>query len=343
MVAEVAAAGGAEAVAEVAEVVIEPGRSEGGRPVSRCSIAGACRKLLSVFAACMHAAVIAHVLQCAAPSWANDPVEHGNINDLAADAVPSVVFGEPMAGRRTFAVTTGWEETDVRHVISLPKDWRPGQSYPLLVEFPGNGGYRNDLGDVSDGTPESCVLGHGLGADGGFLWVSLPFVEVTVDGSRRNCLRWWGDVDETKRYCIATVRDVCSRFGGDDSRVVLCGFSRGAIACNYIGLHDDTIASLWCGFFCHSHYDGVRQWPYPGSDAPAAARRLSRLAGRPQWISHELDVAPTEAFIDASGVSGAFTFVAIPYPNHTAAWVLRQIPERARARAWLRQIVERDD
>ena len=263
-----------------------------------------------------------------------------NIHDVVADlALPEVTQGDPAAGKRVAAVTLKWQRSEVRHVLYLPHDWRPGQVYPVLVEYPGNGGYRNDLGDVSDGTPESCMLGYGLSGGQGFLWVSLPFVEVTADGSKRNCLRWWGDVEETKRYCTATVRDVCERYGGDESRVVLCGFSRGAIACNYIGLHDDAIASLWCGFFCHSHYDGVRRWAYPESDPASAVRRLGRLRGRPQWISHEEDVSQAGDFIQQSGVSSSFTLVPIPYPNHSAAWVLRDIPERVRARDWLQTAI----
>ncbi len=30
--------------------------------------------------------------------------------------------------------------------------------------------------------------------------------------------------------------------------VVLCGFSRGAVAVSYVSLHDDEIAKLWAGF-----------------------------------------------------------------------------------------------
>jgi len=81
------------------------------------------------------------------------------------------------------------------------------------------------------------------------------------------------------RYCVATVRDVCARYAGDPRHVVLCGFSRGAIGCHYLGLHDDQIAALWCGFLCHSQYDGVRRWPYPGSEPEPAIERLrNRLA-----------------------------------------------------------------
>jgi hypothetical protein len=263
-----------------------------------------------------------------------------NIHRITADlVVPEIMHGEPAAGKRVATVTEGWEKSDVRHVLYLPTDWKPGNTYPLIVEYPGNGGYRNDLGDVSDGTPESCMLGYGLSAGEGFLWLSLPFVEVSSQGSKQNCKQWWGDVEETKRYCITTVMDVCKRYGGNESRVVLCGFSRGAIACNYVGLHDDEIAKLWCGFFCHSHYDGVVRWPYPDSDPESALQRLGRLAGRPQWISHEMDVRPTEEFLKRSGVSGSFSLVPIPYPNHSAAWICRDNPERARARQWLHHAV----
>ena len=279
-------------------------------------------------------------LSAALAAGAEPVAQRANIHDVVADlTIPEVTEDEPVAGKRVTAVTPGWKSSDVRHLVYLPYDWRPEKAYPVLVEYPGNGGYRNDLGDVSDGTPDSCMLGYGLSGGNGFLWVSLPFVEVAADGSKRNCLHWWGNVEETKRYCVATVRNICERYGGDKSRVVLCGFSRGAIACNYIGLNDDAIASVWCGFFCHSHFDGLRTWPYPGSDAKSAAGRLRRLGNRPQWISHESDVSQVEAFLKESNVAGSFTLVPIPYPNHSPAWILRDIPERAQAREWLRRTI----
>ncbi|MBU6174510.1 MAG: hypothetical protein KGQ60_11945 [Planctomycetes bacterium] len=274
---------------------------------------------------------------CFSIAYAEDD---GNIHRVAADlVVPEIMHGEPAAGKRVATVTEGWEKSDVRHVLYLPTDWEPGRSYPLIVEYPGNGGYRNDLGDTSDGNPESCMLGYGLSAGEGFLWLSLPFVEVSSQGASRNCRQWWGDIEETKRYCITTVKDVCERYGADKSRVVLCGFSRGAIACNYLGLRDDEIAKVWCGFFCHSHYDGVYRWPYPDSDPASALKRLARLAARPQWISHEIDLTKTEEFVRRSGITEVFTLVPIPYPNHSSAWILRDIPERARARQWLHQTI----
>jgi hypothetical protein len=38
-------------------------------------------------------------------------------------------------------------------------------------------------------------------------------------------------------------------------------------------------------------------------------------------------------------VEAPFTFVAIPYANHNAAWVLRDIPQRKQAREWLDRVI----
>jgi hypothetical protein len=255
--------------------------------------------------------------------------------------VPSVVSAAPAAGKRVRATTVGWEQTSVYHSLYLPGDWEAGKTFPVFVEFPGNGGYQRNE-DTSHGTVEGCSLGYGLTQGRGAIWVCLPFVD-TKYGHKQNSTIWWGDVEETKRYCMATVRDVCARFGGDAKHVVLAGFSRGAIGCNFIGLHDDEIASLWCGFFCHSHYDGVREgWPFAGADRASATARLQRLRGRPQWISQEKGgVAETEKYLRATGVAGDFTLVPMPFDNHTDQWVLRDMPERTQAREWLRKVLAR--
>jgi hypothetical protein len=253
--------------------------------------------------------------------------------------VPAVTDGAPQAGRRVRQTTAGWEGTAVNHVLYLPTDWRPGKRYPVIVEYAGNGGYKNAFGDVCDGTVDHSNLGYGLTAGKGAIWVCLPFVEQD-DAGKRNATNWWGNVEETKRYCLATVRAVCADFGGDPAKVALAGFSRGSIACNYIGLNDDTIGALWCAFFCHSHYDGVNErWRYPAADRAAAAVRLRRLKGRPQWISHEGSVAATEDYLRGTGIEGDFTFQALPFRNHSDQWVLRDLPERRAARLWLERVL----
>lgn len=250
--------------------------------------------------------------------------------------VPSVTTNEPAAGLRVRQTTLGWEGSAVHHALWLPTDWKPGAKFPVLVEYAGNGGFTNALGDSCDGTVEGSKLGYGLSGGSNFIWIAMPFVEV-VGSNKQNAMRWWGDVEETKRYTISTVKDVCERFGGDASRIVLCGFSRGAIGCNYIGLHDDEIAKLWRGFFCHSHYDGVRtNWPYAGADRPSAAARLARVGDRPVWASHEGYIDETREFIQSVRKTGDYTFVMLPFPNHTDEWLLRPLSHRTRARDWLR-------
>lgn len=247
----------------------------------------------------------------------------------------------PGPGVRCFLTAKGWENTSVAHTLYLPTDWKPGVAYPILVEYAGNGGYRNKYGDTSDGSVEGCRLGYGASGGRGFLWLCLPFVERTEDGGRRNAAKWWGDVEETKRYCLAAVRETAARHGGDLGRVVLCGFSRGSIAANFIGLHDDTIAPLWRAFLCHSHYDGViERWPYAGADRASALTRLRRLGDRPQFISQEGGTAATARWLAESGVTGRWTFVDLPFRNHSPDWVLRDIPERRRLRAWLASVLE---
>jgi hypothetical protein len=158
---------------------------------------------------------------------------------------------------------------------------------------------------------------------------------------RANQLQWWGDVEATVAYCKEAVAVVCEKHGGDRDALILAGFSRGSIACNYIGLHDDEIARLWRGFICHSHYDGVRRWGYAGDDRDAAAQRLKRLGHRPQFISHELSIGPTRDYLAKAAPDGRFTFQPIAFRNHSDAWVLRDIPERKALRAWLDRTIAR--
>lgn len=269
-------------------------------------------------------------------------VSPGNLNDIAKDlVVPEVSQGLPAPGKRIALTTKGWEGTEVHHLLYLPTDWTADAKMPVLVEYAGNGGFKNALGDVSEGTVEGSNLGYGISAGRGYLWLCMPYVEVDAKG-KRNAKKWWGNVEETTHYCIETVKNACAQWGGDADRVILCGFSRGSIGCNYIGLHDDDIAKLWRGFVCHSHYDGVReQWPYVGADRVSALARLQRLGHRPQWISQEGGgTAATEAYLKATGILGNWTFHAFPFPNHTDAWVLRDLPLRNELREWVKAVVK---
>lgn len=246
---------------------------------------------------------------------------------------PAVTEGDPAPGRRVRQTTPGWEGTAVHHTLYLPRDWKAGEKLPVIVEYAGNGGYRNAFGDTCEGSVEGSSLGYGISGGDGFLWVCMPFVTA----EKTNAVTWWGDVGQTKSYCRKTVSLVCEKYGGDPKKVVLAGFSRGSIACNFIGLSDDEIAPLWRAFICHSHYDGQRTtWGYPTADRASALERLKRLKGRPQFICMENAIDPIRDYVVGTGVAGDFTFRTIPFRNHSDQWVLRDLPERKALRDWLR-------
>jgi hypothetical protein len=234
-------------------------------------------------------------------------------------------------------------------VLYLPADWTSEKKFPVIVELPGNGNFRNAFGDVSSGRPEDSKLGYGLSGGRSFVWVCVPFLNRAGDDI---AITWWGDApefrpDQTVAFIKRAVPVLCKRFSGDPERVILCGFSRGAIAANAIGLHDDEISGLWRGFVCFSHYDGVHEgWPFAGADRTAARHRLARLAGRPQLICHEsdaggLNLEATRRYLQSSAVAGDFAFLETGFRNHSDAWVLRPSEARIAAREWLSRVAGR--
>ena len=247
--------------------------------------------------------------------------------------LPPVTQGKPAVGQRVQQTQPNYQDTEVHHLLYLPTDWKEGASYPVIVEYAGN------KWQTSLGTVEGSKLGYGISEGTGAIWLCLPFVNPKKG---INATNWWGDPDATVAYCKQAVRDVCENYGGDPERLVLAGFSRGAIACNFIGLHDDEIAALWCGFICHSHYDGVKEWPYSGSDRQSAAKRLARLGRRPQFISHERSIDTTKAYLKEAYPTGAFTFLSTSFAEHTDSWVLRDIPERKVLRTWFAKLTDRN-
>lgn len=258
--------------------------------------------------------------------------------------IPPILEGCPSAGKRIEQTHPDWAGSEVYHLLYLPEDWKPGsgKKYPVIVEYAGNGPYKNKYGDISTGHPEGSKMGYGLSAGKGYIWLCLPY--LSNDG-KKNVTQWWGNKPKsapgpTLDYAKATVPWICQKYAGDPDKVFLCGFSRGAIACNFIGLNDDEIAKLWCAFLPYSHYDGVRRWGYPGSDPASALSRLRRLGKRPQFITHEGNgIEATKKYLDNSGVAGNFTFRQTGFRNHNDAWLLRPTALRQEIRKWMAAIV----
>lgn len=266
--------------------------------------------------------------------------DYPDIHAVPADlSIPPLETGPPRAGVRVVVTPPEYKDTAVHHVLYLPVNWLPDKKFPVLVEYAGNGNYKNEYGDVSTGEVEGSKLGYGISGGRDYIWLCLPYVS---EDNKHNQLIWWGDVDATVEYAKREVVRVCEQWGGDPDKIVLCGFSRGAIACGYIGLHDDEIAALWRGFIPYSHYDGVREWPYPDSDKTSAQLRLQRIAGRPSFVI-DVNVTATRAYLESTGIQAPFTYHALPFRNHNDAWTLRDIPARRAVRNWLEEILEQQE
>ncbi len=280
---------------------------------------------------------------------------HSDKKDLR---LPVLENGVASAGKRVAVVPTEYEGTSVHHILYLPTDWDPewskkGRSWPVIVEYTGN----KYPTSGSSGEVEGAALGYGL-SGGKYIWAVFPFV---AKDHNHNEVTWWGDEQATVEYAKRNVPRICREFGGDSSRVFLCGFSRGAIAVNYIGLFDDEIARLWCGFITHDHYDGVREWKgtawgSPLSDYRARAiQRLNRLNGRPVLICQNGGTRDVEDYLSDYKNLAIFTFLDVPVtkifpqiPNalvmhsHTDRWMFVDSRERRQAWKWMEKVSGRN-
>ena len=264
-----------------------------------------------------------------------------DIRSVAQDlTLPEMTDNKPAPEKRVKQVIPEYAGTEVYHALYLPVDWQPDKSYPVIVEYTGNGGYSNEYGDICTGKVEDSKLGYGISGGKGSIWICVPYFN---DAGTENVWMWWGnnpqyDVGPTLDYCKKAVGYVCANYGGDPDAVILTGFSRGAIACNYLGLYDDEMASLWLAFIPFSHYDGVHDYlPTHGS----ALERLERLKGRAQFICSEdsKSLAATEQYLKSTGVQAPFTFMHTGFRNHNDAWVLRPSQTRTAMRQWLDQVI----
>lgn len=261
-----------------------------------------------------------------------------------------VTKGDPASGKRVSVTAPDYSGTKVHHTLYLPSNWKPnweetGTKYPLIVEYSGN--RAPSLG--SSGRVEDSVLGYGLSA-GESVWLNLPFVDAGGQGNQPN---WWGDEAATVAYAKKVVPQIIADYGIDPNRVILCGFSRGAIAVNYIGLHDDEIAALWSGFVTHDHYDGVREWRGTKWGAPladyreAAAKRFKRLNGKPVLIcqnggTSDIRKVVSEAEhvtfldVDTRAIFGIYPTQTNIHP-HTDRWLLKPSGQRNEAWDWMKE------
>ena len=296
---------------------------------------------------------------------AADESRHPDVLTIPPDLEnPAITSGEPTPGKMVLQSLPAYAGTEVAHTLCLPADWAPGKRFPVIIEYLGNKGRVRD----------NKGIGYALSGGKGFIWAVLPF--VSADGKRDMDL-WWGDVNATVAYAKEAVPAICRQWGGDPAQVILVGYSRGAIACNYIGLHDDEIAKLWRAIIAASHYDdGHTSWGMTPEEQRRAPERLRRLGKTPQLVCGEyssrslrgtpgklrelikeknlttfaaaraeLGLAPitklegTRQFIAQHHPKGNCTIVNLPWVNHETTVLHRDTPERRQVRDWLQQVL----
>ncbi|PWJ54078.1 carboxypeptidase family protein [Dyadobacter jejuensis] len=205
-------------------------------------------------------------------------------------SVPVMSDHKPEAGSRVKVIPEDYQKTEVYYSLYLPENYKPGNTYPVIVEYTGNEWPPSgSTGEVKDAN-----LGYAIAKRIGAIWLVLPYIQ-----QGRSVTKWWGDEVETVDFALKNIREVCENYGGNPAEIFLCGFSRGAIGVNYLGLYNDKIAEVWLGFFTHDHYDGVREWKGTEWGSPiakyrqAAKERMGRLRGRNCLISQNIEEGET--------------------------------------------------
>jgi hypothetical protein len=243
--------------------------------------------------------------------------------------LPPIETGHPAAGRRVRYQLNQDLGTGIHCLVYLPRDWKPGLTYPLIVEYPGNIFFTP--GCYSTGLPDQCAIGYGMTRGEGAIWVSLPFIDRAAGSIAEN---GWGNPDDTADYAVRVVEHVCKSFGGDRSNVVLTGFSRGAIACGFIGLRNDRIAGLWKAFHLCQHFDGDG---WGGATMEGAIERARRFRGVSVFHTDNAE-ARVRPITDVMSVPT--TFLRSGLGAHATAMFLDQRESTHALRRWFSDLTQ---
>jgi hypothetical protein len=254
-----------------------------------------------------------------APQWTRPA---GRLN------VPNVEESTPAPGKRVRYRLPRDGSTGLYCVLNLPENWNSHAKHPVVVEFPGNLFFTP--GCYSTGLPEQCVMGYGMTQGRNAICLGMPFVDRL---SAKPVESGWGNADDTAQYTMQMVDEVCAKFGGDRQNIVLTGFSRGAIACGYIGLRNPQIASLWKGFHACQHYDGDG---WNGATMQGALERAARFQGQAVFQTDN----PESKFRQVMDVMKTnVTWVKSGLGAHSTAMFLDDRPSTQKLRDWFLQLV----
>ncbi|MDA8909049.1 hypothetical protein N9I65_02620 [bacterium] len=244
--------------------------------------------------------------------------------------VPELEEGMPSPGKRVKYRLAGEERSGIYSVLYLPPSWREGERYPVIVEYPGN--IFLNAKCYSTGLPDQCVIGYGMTKGEGSILLSLPFVDRDAD---RIIESGFGNAEDTTAYAKAAIEEVVGRFGGDRDHMVLTGFSRGSIACGFIGLRDEEIAAFWKGIHGCQHYDGSRWRESTMEDAVLRAKRFQGKA----IFQTDNDAEKYRPVVEATRPEVAWTWVNSGLGFHDTAMFLDDRPSTVKLREWYEELI----
>ncbi|MEI7421726.1 MAG: family 43 glycosylhydrolase [Prolixibacteraceae bacterium] len=243
--------------------------------------------------------------------------------------VPKIMDGPPAAGHLVRYRLKGDENNGIYCLVYLPSNWKKSKSLPVIMEYPGNIYYAKAC--YSNGLPDQCVIGYGMTRGKDAIWVSLPFIDRKKGEMVEN---GWGDPEATADYAVSMVEEICSKYNGDKKNIVLTGFSRGAIACGFIGLRNDRIAPLWKAFHACQHYDGDG---WNGATMEGAKERARRFAGQAVFQTDN-----SEEFFQPvmDEMKTKTTYVSSGLGFHSCAMFLDDRPSTQQLRKWFKDLVK---
>lgn len=243
--------------------------------------------------------------------------------------VPAVEESAPSPGKRVRYRLADDSKTNIYCVLNLPEDWRPGAKFPVIVEYPGNILFGPEC--YSSGMPDQCVIGYGITKGKGAICLGMPFLDRATQKIASNA---WGNPGDTADYVVKMVDEICSKFGGDRENILLTGFSRGAIACGFIGLRDDHIASYWKGFHACQHSDGSN---WNGATMDTAITRAARFRGKAVF---QTDNSPEKFQPVMDAMHTKVTWANSGLGFHSTAMFLDERPSTQQLREWFWELVK---
>jgi predicted esterase len=242
--------------------------------------------------------------------------------------VPEIEEGSPEAGKRVKIYLSEYPEA--YYVLFLPYNFTDTIKIPIIFESPGN-----VYQEISNGLPDSACLGYGISFGMDYIWVGVPFIDNTGSILRS----YWGKDDplSTVNFWLAVLNDLNARFRIDNDKIILSGFSRGAVSTSYIGNYNDEISSKWAAYFAHSHFDGCCQTLLGNTD-----ERISRIQKKKVLISvggHDIAKKCSRGSYERL-LKGGYdvTYIEVPDLDHSPFWILENSESAQKARDWLQDL-----